>query len=124
MSSSRSGAEALLHRLVAAWNRRDGAAFAALFRLHAEYVTGEGRWLRGRQAIRELVDKEAPGPAVSMDGEPSVRTSGRVSAATFRGASSARDGRPSRGVVTTLIVRTAEGWFVDRLQNTDVAEKG
>jgi uncharacterized protein (TIGR02246 family) len=91
--SARAGESALLHRLVEAWNRRDGTAFAALFRLHADYVTGEGRWLRGRQAIRELVERAEPGPAVSMEGDPAIRTSGRVSAATFRWAAPGPDGR-------------------------------
>ena len=44
----------LAERLVDSWNRGDGRAFAALFTPAAEYVSGAGDRIGGREAISPL----------------------------------------------------------------------
>ena len=114
--------EAILDRLLEAWNSRDGARFSALFAPQSDYVTGEAEWVRGRDAIARLVERAEPGPDVTIDGTPSVRVQGDAASVTFRWVARA-GGRTSRGVTTGVLVRTPDGWLFDRLQNTDVAVK-
>ena len=104
----------LLERLFDAWNRRDAAAFAGLFTEHADYVTGDGRWLRGRNAVSGLVRTTARGPRASMRGAPAFRASGSVVTAVFRW-----EAGPERGVTTCIFVEDRGGWRIDRLHNTD-----
>jgi uncharacterized protein (TIGR02246 family) len=116
------GPEAVLDELVDAWNASDGARFASLFAADADYVTGDGEWVRGRSAIAGLVERAGPGPDVVLE-DASVRVHGDFASVTFRWVARAAGETTSRGVVTAVLVRTADGWRFDRLQNTDATGK-
>jgi hypothetical protein len=58
----------LARLLVESWNRRDARAFARLFTPAAEYVTGAGIHIRGREAISALLDKAGPATQVECRG--------------------------------------------------------
>jgi uncharacterized protein (TIGR02246 family) len=59
----------IIAQLVDAWNTRDLRAFASLFTADASYITGQGRWLKGREAIEEeFSTSDAQGNAVIITG--------------------------------------------------------
>ena len=111
--------ERVIDELFDAWNRGDGAGFARLFTRDADYVTGDGVWLRGRAEIEGLVRTAGAGGKASRVGPPSIRAMARWATAVFRWRGPAAEGRGSRGVVTCVFVRNRGRWLVHRLQNTD-----
>lgn len=111
--------EEILDRLVQAWNRRDGPAFAALFTSDADYVTGDGDWIRGRGAIDRLVRDAAAGAEAFIEGAVSIRQAGNVATAVFRWSARVPDGAGSRGVTTCVLTRRQSRWLIELLQNTD-----
>ena len=50
-AADRAALEHVVHQLEAAWNAMDGAAFAARFAVHADFVNIRGEYVRGRAAI-------------------------------------------------------------------------
>jgi len=111
----------LIHDLVSAWNRGDATAFASLFTADADYVTGAGAWLQGRQAIAELLVSATSPPRVFVEGDASIRDHGAVSSVVFRWATDPGIEPRRRGVATCLLVKGGEAWLIDRLHNTDEA---
>jgi hypothetical protein len=109
----------LVQDLLSAWNRGDATAFASLFTAEADYVTGAGIWLRGRRSIAELLKGSAAPPQVFVEGEPWIRDYGTVSSVVFRWATNPGIEPRRRGVVTCLLVKSAEAWRIDHLHNTD-----
>ena len=114
----REAATQLVHDVVSAWNRGDASAFASLFTSDADYVTGAGVWLRGREAIAELLRTASP-PRVRVDGEVAIREYGSVGSIIFRWVTQPGTDPHRRGVITCLVVQTDAGWLIDRLHNTD-----
>ena len=53
----------LVERLVKTWNDRDWASFSQLFADNANYVTGSGVCLRGRQRIHDNFVTRVTAPA-------------------------------------------------------------
>jgi uncharacterized protein (TIGR02246 family) len=116
-----SGCEILLQSLVQAWNRRDAAAFAGHFAPDADYVSGAGEWLMGREAIGRLV-LDAPASAeVTIYGDIAFREHGPVVTAIFRWGGIEESGIAPGGVVTCVLIRGEAGWLIERLQNSDIA---
>jgi len=109
----------LLDDLIGAWNRRDVSAFAELFTADADYVTGAGSWLRGRQAIADLLSTADSPPRVRVEGMASVRELGSASSLIFRWVTEDGVEPRRRGVMTCLLVQGGAGWQISRLQNTD-----
>jgi nitronate monooxygenase len=118
-TSSEMRVQNVLERLVGAWNRRDAKSFADLFTADADYVTGDGDWLRGRRAIERLIESASSPAHASIDGATSIRVAGSTATALFRWAASGTP--PARGVTTCVLVEDeSEGGFrIARLQNTD-----
>lgn len=114
----------LLDRLVAAWNTRDAEAFADLFVAHADYVTGDGHRLHGREAIGQLIDPASPAPGTaSILGPSSIRLYGPTTAvANFRWSMTSPEGSTSRGVVTCVVAKRGDEWTIESLHNTDMHE--
>jgi uncharacterized protein (TIGR02246 family) len=110
----------VLDRLVESWNRGDAEAFSDLFTDEVDYVSGAGVWMKGREAVREMLIAASPRPRVAIEGTPSIRDHGDLRTAVFRWAAVAPPVR--RGVCTCVIVRRAEVWRIDRLQNTDARD--
>lgn len=104
----------LARRLVDSWNRGDGRAFAALFTPAAEYATGAGECIRGREAISALVDKEAPAARVSVVGQPAIRCDATSGEITLMWSSGSRRGR-----ITCTCARQGSGWLIEALDNDE-----
>jgi uncharacterized protein (TIGR02246 family) len=109
----------LVRDLIGAWNRADASAFANFFTDDADYVTGAGICLHGREAIAELLSTANSPPRVRVEGEVSVRDYGVVGSVMFRWVTEAETEPHRRGVITCLVVRSDAGWLIDRLHNTD-----
>ena len=105
----------LVNRLVDAWNQGDARAFAALFTPSAEYVTGAGEPIRGREAIAALVDRAVSAGQVSVvPGGPTLKcdaTSGEITFAWSAG--------PRRGRITCACVRHESRWLIEALHNNE-----
>ena len=110
----------LAQRLVDSWNRGDGRAFAALFTPAAEYVTGAGERIRGREAISVLVDKVAPAARVSVVGQPVVRCDAVTAEVSFMWSGAGASGRSRRGRITCACVRDGSGWLIEALDNNEM----
>jgi|SRR6185436_5791804 len=108
----------LAHDVVSAWNRGDATAFASLFTAEADYVTGAGVWLQGREAIAELLRTASP-PRVRVEGDVAVREYGPFASVIFRWVTEAGTEPRRRGVATCVVVKTDAEWLIDRLHNTD-----
>src|SRR5437763_5583866 len=99
--------------LVAAWNRGDLHTFVASFTADAEYITGEGEWIRGQAAIEHRFRREFRKPTLLHIDETSVRVlSEDAAVAHLVWSSTAR-----RGILT--VVFAAPDWRIVSLQNTD-----
>jgi uncharacterized protein (TIGR02246 family) len=99
--------------LVAAWNRGDLHAFAGSFAPDAEYITGEGEWIRGSRAIEDRFLREFRKPVLMEVDEISVRVLSDTAALAHLVWSSAK----RHGVLTAVFA--APEWKIVSLQNTD-----
>jgi len=107
--------EDLVAALVAAWNDGDTPRFAALFTESAEYVTGNGLLVQGRDAIAKLLPSDQR-VKVAIERRPSVRAYDGVASVMFPWRS---DDSARHGIVTLVAVQRGSSWLIDRLQNTD-----
>ena len=107
----------LVAALIESWNDRDARLFGSLFREGADYVTGQGSSIKGPNAIADLL-VSGKAEKVILNGGPSIRVDGDAASVVFswRSGSSAR-----RGVITFAASRHDDGWYIDRLRNTDAA---
>ncbi len=99
--------------LVAAWNRGDLRAFVEAFTFDAEYITGEGEWIRGSRAIEDRFLREFRKPVLMNVEEISVRVLSDTAALAHMVWSSAN----RRGVLSAVFA--APEWKIVSLQNTD-----
>ena len=109
----------LAERLVDSWNRGDAPAFARLFTPAAEYVTGAGERIRGREAIAALVERGAFAAPVSLVSEPVVRCEGPSARVTFIWSSTGVGGPPRQGRITCACIREGSDWLIDALDNNE-----
>ena len=112
----------LARRLVDSWNRGDGRAFASLFTPAAEYVTGAGERIRGREAISALLDRVAPAAQVSVVGQPVVRRDAGSAEVTFTWSSADAGGGPRHGSITCACIRQGSGWLIEVLNNNEAGD--
>ena len=105
----------VIKSLVATWNRREAISFKNLFREDANYITGDGGWLKGHRAIADLCSEA--GEIVSLVEEPSISVYGDTATATFRwSVENERVG----GIITLVVNKTSSHWKIVTLQNTDL----
>jgi uncharacterized protein (TIGR02246 family) len=105
----------VLRAMVAAWNCRDGAAFAGTFGSSASYVTGAGQEFRGRDAIRGLVKQVTANVQITR---VRVQCKGPLGLADFHW--SATGGRGARqGVMACVLSREGETWLIQKLVNDE-----
>lgn len=111
-------------RLVAAWNEGDAKAFASLFTAEADYITGRGRWLKGREAIEEEFSVSDAKASVVRINNAQIRllnTDVALVHHTWEMAGQATEGSPvRRGIITQVLIRQDQRWLIAALQNTDV----
>jgi ketosteroid isomerase-like protein len=108
----------LARLLIESWNRGDASAFAGLFTPDAEYVTGTGARVRGRQAIAALV-QQTPRPLVCLVGEPEVGCDSRKGQLRFAWSAVQGPGAARHGRISCACIRHEFGWLLDALQNVE-----
>ena len=108
------GIAKVIQSLIDAWNRRDSTSFKNAFSQDANYITGDGHWLKGHRAIADLYSERSE--IVSVAEGPSITVYGDVATATFRwSAGTERFG----GIITCVVIKTGRDWKIVTLQNTD-----
>jgi uncharacterized protein (TIGR02246 family) len=113
--------EDLVRGLIDAWNNGDADGFAGLFLPSAEYVTGRGQYVRGRDSIAELVRQASADSPVSLVDGPSIECDRAAGTVRF-GWAMAEQGIPARrGVIACALVRQEAGWLIKALHNRKAA---
>jgi uncharacterized protein (TIGR02246 family) len=118
----------IIEKLVDAWNRRDWLSFSRLFAEDADYVTGGGLRLAGRDRIRD--DLSSRSEISSTHGQVTLVTESLkilrpdVAVALCRWQmgtdGSQTDGpRIRAGLLTIVIENSDEAWRIVALHNTD-----
>ena len=108
----------LADRLVYAWNQGDARAFAALFTPAAEYVTGAGERVRGREAIAALLDRAVSiGQVGVVAGGPIIKCDATAGEITFEWSAG-----PRRGRITCACVRHGSHWLIEALENDEAGD--
>jgi uncharacterized protein (TIGR02246 family) len=111
--------KALIGRLVDAWNRGDADGFAGMFAPHAEYVTGQGQRIWGREGIAELVRQAGPGSQVVVLGGASVECDGNAGKARFSWATADQGTATRHGVTTCTLIRENTRWMIETLRTEE-----
>ena len=111
--------KALIGRLVDAWNRGDADGFAGMFAPHAEYVTGQGQRIWGREGIAELVRQAGPGSQIAVLGGPSVECDGNAGKARFSWATADQGTAARQGVTTCTLIRENTRWMIETLRTEE-----
>jgi hypothetical protein len=119
---AREQGEALIGRLVDAWNRGDAEGFASLFAPYAEYITSQGQRIWGREGIAEMVRQAGPGSQVVVR-RPSVECGENAGKARFDWATADPGTAARRGVVTCTLIRKETGWMVEALRNDELRHR-
>jgi uncharacterized protein (TIGR02246 family) len=109
----------LIHQLITAWNGGVARRFAVLFTPNANYVTGRGVCLEGRDAIEEMRDSAAE-LSISLEEMLSSQVYDKVATALFKWVGQAKDRSERRGVISLVALNENGLWLIERLQNTDV----
>jgi uncharacterized protein (TIGR02246 family) len=104
--------------LFESWNRGDGQAFGSLFTPAAEYVTGAGQRVRGREAISQLIEQTA-GAEVCLDGRPDVECDENRGQLRFAWSEVTASGGSRRGRITCTCILREGGWLIEALQNDE-----
>jgi uncharacterized protein (TIGR02246 family) len=116
--------ELLIRSLVGAWNRRDPAGFADHFAPSAEYVTGSGERIAGRDRIAELVRGESGTSEIVVVGPVEVSTSSGSARVQFNWASGEVRHSARQGTILCSLVWTGREWLIDRLTNSEAGQGG
>jgi uncharacterized protein (TIGR02246 family) len=113
--------EDLVRRLIDAWNNCDAEGFAGKFVPSAEYVTGQGQCVCGRDRIAELVRQASAGSPVSLVEGPLIECDGASGTVRFGWAMTEQGVLARRGNIACTLVRQEAGWLIKTLHNTDAA---
>lgn len=105
--------------LLESWNQRDAQAFAGLFTPTAEYVTGAGERITGREAIAQLLETSTPAVQVRVVGQPTVERDARLGQLSFRWSTSEAAGVARHGRITCRCSRHESGWLIESLHNDE-----
>src|SRR5262245_22346330 len=108
----------LAQLLVTSWNQADAEGFASLFMPDAEYITGAGETVRGREAILQLV--RAPSAIqVCVIGHPFVESSASRGHLSFAWSTTADRTLMRSGRISCTCVRHESGWLIQTLHNVE-----
>jgi uncharacterized protein (TIGR02246 family) len=110
----------LVRDLVAAWNAGNPQRFGRLFTRTADYVTADGRRIRGRDAIEGLFDSTEVKPIKVEDG-PTARLYDDVATVIFSWVAHTGGLPERRGIISLVALRQEGRWTIDRLQNTGLS---
>jgi uncharacterized protein (TIGR02246 family) len=121
--------KALIDGLAEAWNRHDGAAYAAAFTDDADYIAFDGTHVRGRRAIarlhRYLFENVLRGSRRVFEGSPRLRfLNPETAIAVIEGAVvmpwQRRSKRPRRSIQTYILVKRDDAWRVSAFHTSRV----
>jgi uncharacterized protein (TIGR02246 family) len=110
-----------LDAYVAAYNRGDAKALAALMTANAEYIDDEGEVVRGRAAIeKEMADFFAEGASVRLAVTTESRRFIRPDVAIERGTAvvTSADGGSAQGGYTTVWSKVEGSWKMESVQES------
>jgi uncharacterized protein (TIGR02246 family) len=110
--------------LVEAWNCGDAQAFASLFTPVAEYVTGAGERLRGRQAISQLLTEAGPAVRVCLVGEPIAEYAAGHGRLSFAWSGVGASDVARHGTIACTCVRHETAWLIEALHNDEAGSVG
>jgi uncharacterized protein (TIGR02246 family) len=118
-AASKADVERLIHALAAAWNHGDVGKFASFFTARAQYLTGEGRLICGREEIEGLVSGNRRTSAIAIEDIIVVDVSHKEARASFRweGRDALRNRR--RGTISCIVVKHHDQWLIDDLRNVE-----
>ena len=116
--------ELLIRSLVGAWTRRDPAGFAGHFAPSAEYITGRGERIAGRDRIADLVRGQSGWSKIVVVGPIEVSTSSRLARVKFTSASGEARQSARQGTIFCVVVWTGREWLIDRLTNNEAGLGG
>lgn len=112
--------------LTEAWNKNDMETFLSLFIDDADYISGAGVWLRGRDAIR---DQFSNNQTSSGENDQVIITESMIKlikadvavvhSTWAMKSSSIQQGKSRRGVITQLMICDGDKWRISVLHNTD-----
>jgi uncharacterized protein (TIGR02246 family) len=111
----------LVRSLIDAWNHCDADGFARMFVPSAEYLTGHGQCVCGRDSIAELVRQASAGSPVSLVDSPSIECDGAAGTVRFGWAMAEQGVLARRGVIACTLVRQDAGWLIKALHNKEAA---
>ena len=117
--SDSSSVEDVVRRLVEAWNRRDTRAFGDAFAPAAEYVTGAGQQIQGRERIAALLAGRGDGSTIAVVDRPSIEQSGPTARIRFDWATAGDVGTPRHGTISCVIAWHSTGWLIEALHNEE-----
>jgi hypothetical protein len=110
--------DGLLISLFEAWNRGDAPDFGKLFTEDATYVTGDGRLVRGNDAIALLAAASGMVSSVQLGDILCCRAHGGIAEVLFEWYSP-KAGR--RGVATVVAIARNRDWRIEHVHNTNCA---
>jgi uncharacterized protein (TIGR02246 family) len=116
--------ERRIEGLVAAWNKGDRVAFASFFTVQAKYLTGEGRLVRGRSEIEELVPSRERDFVVAIEDFRVTIVNSAEAMTSFRWETRDSRGNRRRGTIRCVVVKQYTQWLIDDLQNTQEPSHG
>jgi uncharacterized protein (TIGR02246 family) len=116
--------ERCIEGLVAAWNKGDRVAFASFFTVQARYLTGEGRLVRGRSEIEELVPSRERDFVVAIEDLRVTIVNSAEAMTSFRWEARDSRGNRRRGTIRCVVVKQYTQWLIDDLQNTQEPSHG
>lgn len=128
-ASDRKAIKALIDGLAEAWNRHDGAAYAAAFTEDADYIAFDGTHVRGRRAIarlhRYLFENALRASRRIFEGSPRLRFFNPDTAvAIIEGAVmmpwQRRSIRRRRSIQTYVLVRREGEWRITAFHTSRV----
>ncbi len=116
--------ELLIRSLVGAWNRRDPAGFAGHFAASAEYVTGRGERVAGRDRIADLVRSQSGASEIVILGQVEVLKSSGSATVKFNWAEGGARQPARQGTIVCSVVWMGRRWLIDRLTNNETGVGG
>ena len=130
--ADRAAVEAVLDRVSQAWNRHDMDAYVAEMTPDVDWVNVVGMHWEGRETVRRAHAALHRGmfarSRIGLVGEPELRELApgvilAVAVDAISGAGATPDGRPytdGRTRMTTVLVRTPQGWRIAHAHNTAI----
>lgn len=127
--SAEESIRATIDMLTEAWNKNDMGTFLSLFTDDADYISGAGVWLRGRDAIRDQFSNNQTSSGkndqvfITESMIKLVKADVAVVHCTWAMKSnSIQEGQSRHGVISQVLSLDGDRWRIAALHNTDCKE--